>query len=284
MQSWRHCQEYRYHKTIPKIISRSNSFFSNKFMQNFYWINRIDYCLKIGRWHRSDWRDSWKDQQSMFNAAKRNQFIRRRCWICWWLIAWSISVLGRCFRRRIEQQRFGRSLVKDATTIATSHRQLATLRKNWKQSRQTSVCANEFYSLFYARKKYKVFVFFSANMYHMFRCNVKEGAATFQLINEYIRLVAAEKPVVLILIFRQVQQKCNANESFDEWLQFDGIEQNDVIKNALEKIKCIVNSTAEALKDSDFDQPLKQLKKDLKNLVDHLKDCKNKPDPLGQAL
>lgn len=130
-------------------------------------------------------------------------------------------------------------------------------------------------------KKYKDFVFI---FFQICRCNVKEGAATFQLINEYIRLVAAEKPVVLILIFRQVQQKCNVNKSFDELLQFDGTEQYDVIKNALEKIKCIVNSTAEALKDSDFDQPLEQLKKDLENLVDHLKDCKNKPDPLGQAL
>lgn len=98
-------------------------------------------------------------------------------------------------------------------------------------------------------------------------------------------MVAAKKPIVLIEIFRQMQQKCNFNQPPpEEWLKLDTFAEYDAIKNILTKIKCTTNATTEALKDSDLAQPLEELEKDLNDLIGSLKACENKPTILEKTV
>lgn len=116
------------------------------------------------------------------------------------------------------------------------------------------------------------------NIFPLIRCNAKEGAVTFQLLNDYIRLVAVEKPIVLISIFRGFQQQCNQNEtSVVDLLNFDDIEQFNVIQKIIEKIKCILNATTAALMDVNYLKPLEDFRKELEELSQRLNDCNNKP-------
>lgn len=116
------------------------------------------------------------------------------------------------------------------------------------------------------------------NIFPLIRCNAKEGAVTFQLLNDYIRLVAVEKPIVLISIFRGFQQQCNQNvTSVADLLNFDDIEQFNVIQKIIEKIKCILNATTAALMDVNYLKPLEDFRKELEELSQRLNDCNNKP-------
>lgn len=107
------------------------------------------------------------------------------------------------------------------------------------------------------------------------RCNIKEGVATYRLITEYLRLVAAQKPVLVSQIVREVQEKCNAYQSVEDILDVDEIDLDGLDKNILDKLKCISNAITDGLKETDFEQPWDYLKKDLEKLAARLKACKN---------
>lgn len=107
------------------------------------------------------------------------------------------------------------------------------------------------------------------------RCNIKEGVATYRLITEYLRLVAAQKPVLVSQIVREVQEKCNAYQSVEDIFDVDEIDLDGLDKNILDKLKCISNAITDGLKETDFEQPWDYLKKDLEKLAARLKACKN---------
>lgn len=123
------------------------------------------------------------------------------------------------------------------------------------------------------------------NNFPLIRCNAKEGAVTFQLLNDYVRLVAVQKPMLLISIFQGFQQKCNQNEqSVVDLLNFDDIEQFNVIQKILEKIKCILGATTEALMDVNYLKPLEDFRKELEELSQRLNNCNNKPSYWEKTL
>lgn len=91
-------------------------------------------------------------------------------------------------------------------------------------------------------------------------------------------MVAVEKPIVLISIFRGFQQQCNQNEiSVVDLLNFDDIEEFNVIQKIIEKIKCILNATTAALMDVNYLKPLEDFRKELEELSQRLNKCNNKP-------
>lgn len=117
----------------------------------------------------------------------------------------------------------------------------------------------------------------------MFRCNVKEGAATYRLINEYLRLVATQKPVAVLEIVRQVQQKCNAYQWFEELSETDEAAEYGIVTGTLEKLNCMVNAVTEALIGTEFAKPWDKLIKDIRNYMDTIKACKDQPTDWSEA-
>lgn len=114
-------------------------------------------------------------------------------------------------------------------------------------------------------------------------CNIKEGVATYRLITDYIRLVAAQKPVLVTQIVREVQDKCSAYQSIEDIFDVDEIDLDGMEKNILENFKCISNAITDGLKDTDFEKPWNSLKKDLEKLAARLKACKNQSTFLDMA-
>lgn len=113
--------------------------------------------------------------------------------------------------------------------------------------------------------------------FSLVRCNMKEGVATYRLITDYLRLVATQKPLLVSQIVREVQDKCNAYQSVEDIFDVDEIDLDGLEKNILEKLKCISNAITEGLKETDFEKPWNNLKKDLEKLASRLKACRNQP-------
>lgn len=131
------------------------------------------------------------------------------------------------------------------------------------------------------------------NLLHLcqsIRCQIKEGATTYRLINEYFRLVAAQKPTVLIQIVSQVQKNCNGQQSLEEYMEiaaesdeFDQLEQYGLISSAIEKLNCIITAITEALLYTEFEKPWANLVEDIQKYIENIRNCKQKPNYLEEA-
>lgn len=119
--------------------------------------------------------------------------------------------------------------------------------------------------------------------FSLVRCNMKEGVATYRLITDYLRLVAAQKPNLVSQIVREVQDKCSAYQSVEDIFDVEEIDVDGLEKNILDKVKCISNAITDGLKETDFEKPWNHLKKDLEKLAERLKACKNQPSFLEIA-
>lgn len=91
-----------------------------------------------------------------------------------------------------------------------------------------------------------------------------------RLINEYARVIVAEKPEVLPKIVREVKSKCSGTQLLDE--EFLDMGLNDDIVG---KLKCITNAITDALKDTKYSKSWDKLKKDLERVGDRIKACRS---------
>lgn len=113
--------------------------------------------------------------------------------------------------------------------------------------------------------------------YHYFSCNLREGAATYRLVSEYVKLAVSEKPEIVQDLIQQIQERCSVQNELAE-------ENNSVEEvNAIERIRCIIEATNDAVKETDFQKIWEEYKKDLEQLLERLKDCKNEASPWEQA-
>lgn len=152
---------------------------------------------------------------------------------------------------------------------------------NWKACENVE---NKVAKLLYVNKIPMIDSFFCKIDFHifhydilLFRCNVKEGATTYRLINEYLRLVATQKPVAVLEIVRQVQLKCNSYQWFEELSETDEAAEYGIVAGTLEKLNCMVNAVTEALVGTEFAKPWDNLIKDIQNYMDSIKACKDQP-------
>lgn len=109
---------------------------------------------------------------------------------------------------------------------------------------------------------------------HIFSCNVKNSVGTYKLVNEYLQLVAAEKPQVVQEIAREVQRKCSGQAVVRV-----AMIQAETLKG-IEKIKCITEAINEAVKGSDYSNAWDEYKQQLVEAGERIKACKassNKP-------
>lgn len=103
---------------------------------------------------------------------------------------------------------------------------------------------------------------------------MKEGVATYRLVTEYIRLVAAENPQVIQEFIRQIQAKCSG-QTYAELMRKFAIADETNGNKGVETIKCITESITDAVKETDFNKIWDEYKNDLDKLQERIKSCKN---------
>lgn len=177
-------------------------------------------------------------------------------------------------------------MVEIGTTIASTSWQLEEMPKCWKQIPCHSVrMQKQFqhgFSIFGFAKTYELTDFYDEIStvyisYHTFSCNIREGAATYRLVTEYVRLAVSEKPEIVQDLIQQIQETCSA--------QTDLAEEDFSIeaRNPVERLRCIIEAITDAVKETDFQKIWEEYKKDLEQLLERLRGCRNEPSAWEQA-
>lgn len=97
------------------------------------------------------------------------------------------------------------------------------------------------------------------------------------MVAEYVKLAVSEKPEIAQDLIQQIQEQCSAQHELAE--EEYSIEEF----NAIERLRCIIDATNDAVKETDFQAIWEEYKKDLEQLIERLKDCKNEASPWEQA-
>jgi len=106
-------------------------------------------------------------------------------------------------------------------------------------------------------------------------CNIKEGVASFSIVNEYIKLASAQDPTFVPDLINQYKETCGGGSSGVEMFAVEGVKE--CVRRLSERIKCISEAISDAIKDTDFQKDWEEYKKNLDILRNHLKACKNEP-------
>ncbi|XP_055306902.1 uncharacterized protein LOC129571162 [Sitodiplosis mosellana] len=118
----------------------------------------------------------------------------------------------------------------------------------------------------------------AGNKFLVLLCNVKEGVSTYKLVTEYLQLAAGENPQALQEFARQIQQRCSGQTYAELMAEFAREGETDGNQgNGVEKVKCITEAIGDAVKETDFNKIWEEYKKDLEQLHERVKACKNLP-------
>ncbi|XP_031640925.1 uncharacterized protein LOC116352456 [Contarinia nasturtii] len=106
-------------------------------------------------------------------------------------------------------------------------------------------------------------------------CNIKEGVATFSIVNEYIKLASAQDATFMADLINQYKESCGAESSGVEMFAVEGVKE--CVRRLSKRIKCISEAISDAVKDTSFQKGWEEYKNNLDKLRNHLKACKNEP-------
>lgn len=101
-------------------------------------------------------------------------------------------------------------------------------------------------------------------------CNVKEGVRTYKLVIEYVRTATAEKPEFANRFVTEFRRNCAATSSF---VLLESFRKDDDYKN-IEHLKCIVDATNAAVKETDFEKIWEEYRSDIEKAFQRVKACK----------
>ncbi|XP_055306879.1 uncharacterized protein LOC129571139, partial [Sitodiplosis mosellana] len=119
---------------------------------------------------------------------------------------------------------------------------------------------------------------YAGNQIQVLACVASEAAATLQLTNDYIKLANAEKPQIMEEFESQIQQRCSGQTYAELMAEFASEGETDGNQgNGVEKVKCITEAIGDAVKETDFNKIWGEYKKDLEQLHERVKACKNLP-------
>lgn len=108
----------------------------------------------------------------------------------------------------------------------------------------------------------------------IYSCQIKEGASTFIIITEYVKLAAAHDSKFVEYFVAHYKQHCEGKSADD--VELFAVEEFSVLSNVqklIEKIKCISQAITETVHETDFEHVWTQAQHDFEKLQDGFRDC-----------